>query len=159
MDATDQQSFQQEASQTPSQLDEPTKKQPKLNSLGLAFSDDSRKLIERIAYNLLFVLTLGVGFIFVAKKWMKVGGAEVKPSKSEFEVLNTLNLPGKSTLMLIKVNSDRLMVATDSTGVKSVVHLTDSFTENIDAYDDVPEPSAVNQLQQTRSFAPSFLMT
>ena len=153
MDATDQQSFQQEASQTPSQLDEPTKKQPKLNSLGLAFSDDSRKLIERIAYNLLFVLTLGVGFIFVAKKWMKVGGAEVKPSKSEFEVLNTLNLPGKSTLMLIKVNSDRLMVATDSTGVKSVVHLTDSFTENIDAYDDVPEPSAVNQLQQTRSFA------
>ena len=153
MDATDQQSIQQEASQTPFQLDEPTEKQPKLNSLGLAFSDDSRKLIERIAYNLLFVLTLGVGFIFVAKKWMKVGGAEVKPKQSEFEVLNTLNLPGKSTLMLIKVNSDRLMVAIDSTGVKSVVHLTDSFTENIDAYDDVPEQSAVNQLQQTRSFA------
>lgn len=153
MDATDQQSFQQEASQTPSQIDAPTKKRSKLNSLGLTVSDDSRKLIERIAYNLLFVLTLGVGFIFVAKKWMKVGGAEVKPSKSEFEVLNTLNLPGKSTLMLIKVNSNRLMVATDSTGVKSVVHLTDSFTENIDAYDDVPEPSAVNQLQQTRSFA------
>ena len=153
MDATDQQSLQQEASQTPFQLDEPTEKQPKLNSLGLAFSDDSRKLIERIAYNLLFVLTLGVGFIFVTKKWMKVGGAEVKPKQSEFEVLNTLNLPGKSTLMLIKVNSDRLMVAIDSTGVKSVVHLTDSFTENIDAYDDVPEQSAVNQLQQTRSFA------
>jgi len=92
MDASDQQSFQPNANQTPSQLVEPTKKQPKLNSLGLAF-----------------------------------------PSKSEFEVLNTLNLPGKSTLMLIKVNSDRLMVATDSTGVKSVVHLTDSFTENIDA--------------------------
>ena len=65
MDATDQQSFQQEASQTPSQLDEPTKKQPKLNSLGLAFSDDSRKLIERIAYNLLFVLTLGLSLIHI----------------------------------------------------------------------------------------------
>lgn len=129
-----------------------TRGQRKQETLGFSVSSESRQLIERIAYNLLLVLALGVGFIFVAKKWLKPGGEEFKQSISEFEVLNTLKLPNKSNLMLIQVNNDRLLVATDSTGVKSVVHLTDSLDEKPDSYEAYPEQSPVNHLQETRSF-------
>lgn len=144
---------QQDVSTDQGQLQEPATAESKLQALGFSVSDGSRKLVERIAYNMLFVLTLGIGFIVVAKKWKKFGGVQIKQSESEFEVLNTLNLPGKSSLMLIKVNNDRLLVAIDPTGVKSLVHLTDSFTESLDDYDDVAEQTPVNQLQAARSFA------
>lgn len=111
-------------------------------TLGIFGQDGSRELFERIAYNTMFVLAFGVGFIFVARVWIKPTAAKANEKQSQFEVLSTLKLPGKSNLMLVKVDSERLMVALDQTGVKSVVHLSDSFADKLEAYSDMPDEVA-----------------
>ena len=134
-------------------LNEPAKEQKMPTKFGGTVSDKSRKLIERIAYNTLFVLILGVGFIFVAKKWLKPGGAAVNQVGSDFEVLNTLSLPGKSNLLLVKVDDERLLVAIDPAGIKSVLHLTDSFAEKLGVYEESMEQSPVIQAPKPQLFA------
>lgn len=111
---------------------------------GLGFKSEgvSREFIEKIGYNTLFVLAFGVGFIFIAKAWLKPNATKAKTDTSEFEVLSSLKLPGKSNLILVKVDSERLLVALDPTGVKSVTHLSDSFADKLESYSEISEPFA-----------------
>lgn len=113
-----------------------------LASLGFKSEGVSRELIEKIGYNTLFVLAFGVGFIVVAKAWLKPNANKPATDSTEFEVLSSLKLPGKSNLMLVKVDSERLLVALDPTGVKSVTHLSDSFADKLESYSEINEPFA-----------------
>ena len=103
----------------------------------------SRQLIEKIAYNTLFVLVFGVGFVFIAKVWIKPNKGQSQIQQDGIEVISSLKLPAKSNLMLVNVSGEKLLVALDASGVKSVVHLTDSFANKLAAYseieDEVPE--------------------
>ena len=100
-------------------------------------------MIEKIAYNTLFVLAFGVGFVLIAKVWIKPGNTKNATSEDGIEVISSLKLPAKSNLMLVSVRGEKLLVALDASGVKSVVHLTDSFANKLAAYseieDEVPE--------------------
>lgn len=115
---------------------------PSLAGLGFKTEGVSRELIEKIGYNTMFVLAFGVGFIFVAKAWLKPKATHSKTETTEFEIVSTLKLPGKSNLMLVKVDSERLLVASDPTGVKSVTHLSDSFADKLESYSEISEPMA-----------------
>jgi flagellar biogenesis protein FliO len=123
-----------------------------LASLGFKSEGVSRELIEKIGYNTLFVLAFGVGFIFVAKAWLKPNANKPPADSTEFEVLSSLKLPGKSNLMLVKVDSERLLVALDPTGVKSVTHLSDSFADKLESYSEISEPFAQSSPQPEPDF-------
>ena len=109
-------------------------------------SDSSnRQMIEKIAYNTLFVLAFGVGFVFIAKVWIKPGAAQNATSQDGIEVISSLKLPAKSNLMLVNVGGEKLLVALDASGVKSVVHLTDSFANKLAAYSEIEDEVSVTE--------------
>ena len=103
-------------------------------------SADFTTVVKDLAYNTLIVLAFGVGFIFVAKVWFtKKPQNQSSKTDVNFDVLSTLKIAPKCNLMLIQIGQDRLVVATDPLGVKSVVRLTDSFGSQLDLFD--PESS------------------
>lgn len=92
--------------------------------VGSASQSDFTKLIEKVCYSTLFVLVLGIGFVVVAKKIQGKGGApQEKVEAYEFDVIGKIDLSPKASLTLVQVGEERIVVASDSIGVKSVVHL------------------------------------
>ena len=112
-------------------------------------SADFTSVVKDLAYNTMIVLAFGVGFIFVAKVWFTKKPSPQSPETNvNFDVLSTLKIAPKCNLMLIQIGQDRLVVATDTLGVKSVVRLTESFGSQLDSFDtemdqaeiDIPAP-------------------
>ena len=102
-------------------------------------------VVKDLAYNTMIVLAFGVGFIFVAKIWFtKKPPVQTPEASVNFDVLSSLKIAPKCNLMLIQIGQDRLVVATDSLGVKSVVRLTDSFSSQLDAYDTEPDEQDID---------------
>ena len=102
-------------------------------------SADFTTRVKDLTYNTLIVLAFGVGFIFVAKVWFTKKPQQQSPETAvNFDVLSTLKIAPKCNLMLIQIGQDRLVVATDTLGVKSVVRLTDSFGSQLDSFDTEP---------------------
>lgn len=127
-------------------------------------SPQFRKIIEQIAMSTCLVLCGGVGFILVAKQFFKM---KQKPlgrtsETNSIEIKSKLALSPKSNLFLVETGKHRMVVASDQTGIRSVVPLTDSFAEAFGSLEDeaavaaelsaapsmaatnVPEPRATN---------------
>ncbi len=96
--------------------------------------------IQQIATGLCLVLVLGVGFILVAKKlYRSAASSSTRPSKvvrqpepASFQIASTIRLDPKSALHLVDVAGERVLVATDSNGVKSMLSLSRSFDALLD---------------------------
>ncbi|MEL7497684.1 MAG: flagellar biosynthetic protein FliO [Planctomycetota bacterium] len=86
-------------------------------------------LIQRIGYYTLIVISIAMGFIFLAKLWQNKKQSNSTDETAGFKILSQLPLAGKATLTLISVEDERLVVATDLTGCKSVVRLGSSVEE------------------------------
>lgn len=92
---------------------------------------------EKVVYNTLIVLSIGIGFVFVAKLFLKQkGGVATKSNNHGFKVLSSMKLAPKSNLMLVEVGEDRLVIATDPGGIKSVVRLAESFASTLGDFED-----------------------
>lgn len=105
-------------------------------------SDGSRMrlLAEKLAINTVIVMVCGVGFILIAKQWFKLKQPASKSSDLAFEIKSKIQVAPKSHLMLVHLGSERLVVATDASGVKSVLRLTETFADTLDslAEDEIP---------------------
>ena len=120
--------------------------------VGSANQSDFTKLIEKVCYSTLFVLVLGIGFVVVAKKFQ--GKGTTKPEKEaayEFDVIGKIDLSPKASLTLVQIGDEKIVVASDSIGVKSVVHLNGkSANEPISSFSEAMEMADVpHDLEQT----------
>ncbi len=97
-----------------------------------------RDLLQQIATSTCLVIFLGVGFIVVAKRVMRtrIPKANQAPDASRIHVVANLRLTPKSNLHLVEVGDQRVLVASDLNGIKSVVSLTNSFGAALDSLDD-----------------------
>ena len=95
-------------------------------------------LLGNIAGSTCLVLILGVGFILVAKRVTKgkVAKSKQKSDQPQINVVANLRLTPKSNLHLVEVGKQRVLVASDAAGIKSVVSLTNSFASELDSLDD-----------------------
>ena len=100
-----------------------------------ATSPEFRKVIERIALSTCLVLCGGVGFILVAKQFMKPKKPVKAVAAESIQIRSTLQLSPKSHLFLVEVGTHKLMVASDQNGIRSVVPLTDTFSQTLKSFE------------------------
>lgn len=133
--------------------DNAEKKKPLANSEEVAKSQSKlQDVAEKVIYNTMIVLSIGVGFVLVAKQFLKPKKASSKNENSnEFNVVSSMKLAPKVTLMLVEVGDDRLVVATDPTGIKSVVRLTESFATTLGAMDGSADAEMRNEVERELS--------
>lgn len=91
------------------------------------------QLISKLGMNLAFVLFLAIGGVLVAKHWVKPQSVRRSTSQgsetnsNSMEVLETLRVDAKTTLHLVSCGVSKVLVATDSVGLKSVNLLSPTF--------------------------------
>lgn len=113
------------------------------------------QLIANLGMNLAFVLLLGIGFIVIAKQWVKPQSfaktnAETE-STSSLEVKEELVLDGKTKLRVVRWKESDVLIASDSDGVKSMVALAPSFAESLGQIEESEQASVVEQETRTGS--------
>lgn len=97
-----------------------------------------QRLIQQLITNTFLVMAVGVGFILIAKRWVKGGNSSKgKTAESTIEIKSTLKLSPKSSLHLVEAGEQRLIVANDQNGIKTVVPLTKSFDASLDSFSDM----------------------
>lgn len=98
---------------------------------------------KHIMTNTSGVLVLAVGFLLIARFWMrrsaKLGASAATRSEkalatAKIQVLARLKLNAKAYLQLIEVDRQRVLVASDLTGIKSIVPLPEPFANALDQY-------------------------
>lgn len=105
---------------------------------------DFQNMLQNIATSTCLVLCLGVGFIVIAKRFLQnrpsnfnANNARNKTRASSepstIRIINTLKLNGKANLQLIEVGDQRVLVASDLSGIKSVVALNQNFSTALEA--------------------------
>ncbi len=107
------------------------------SALGTQSSPGLQALLQKIAVSTCIVMVLGVAFILVAKRWVSTNTAKpaAKQPAQTITITSTLRLTPKSNLHLVEVGSQRVLVACDLTGIKSVVSLNHTFSETLDAFE------------------------
>ncbi len=123
-------------------------------------SQQFKKLLEKVVASTVYVLIFAVGFIFVAKRWVKkkvkpTAGAHSSRAVPDIKVVSSLRLQAKSNLQLVEVGQERVLVASDATGIKSVVSLGSPFSSAFESYE---EPEATQSTYEAPSEAPSPLL-
>lgn len=149
-----------------------------LHDSGSSNPQDFQEMLIKITTSTCVVLFLGIGFIVVAKRWMVwTGSAKATSSRKrnssarkneppQFRIVSNLRLSPKSNLHLVEVEDQRMIVATDATGINSVTPLAKPFAASLDEMDamtdDLQEevetaetytPAAVNSYSAKQSSA------
>lgn len=102
----------------------------------LANSGQLNELVERVVYYTLIVISLGVGFVAVSKIWQTKASTRVDDSSenSDLKVLNSIKLSSKVTLTLVGIGHEKVVVASDHDGVKSVIRIGDDGHSSLDEF-------------------------
>ena len=112
----------------------------------LATENQFQQLLQNIATSTCLVIILGVGFILVAKRFVAAkptGGKQSMATAPRISVVANLKLTPKSRLHLIEVGDQRVLVASDVTGIKSVVSLNQSFSTALNSLDEMESAASV----------------
>ncbi len=132
-------------------------------------SDDFQALLQKIATSTCIVLVVGVGFVLVAKRWINRGGtaartasaskSSVKTNAPTFRMIAQLRLSAKANLHLIEIGDQRVLVASDLSGIKTVVPLNTPFADALADYSDIiagETNQAINRQPETQSTAGTY---
>jgi flagellar biogenesis protein FliO len=99
---------------------------------------DSGKILLRLGIGTAVVLGLCVATLYVGKRWLRPG-ARVRAAGSQFQVLETLPLGNRCSILLVQAANRQLLVGVDSTGLKSLLSLPEPFKETMpEEPDDLP---------------------
>ena len=96
--------------------------------------ENTAALIRKISINLMFVLAIAFGFLLLVKHWQKGKFSRKPKADSHNQSLNVsqvLPLTNGASLHVVQGNSNRFLVAIDSSGIKSVKVLTSSFDDTM----------------------------
>lgn len=105
---------------------------------GKSKGNSTTDTITRIAVNLVFVLSVAVGCILLAKQWfqLKKGGIAGTPKElAGFKVIQVVTLSRGAALHLVEGNNSRFLVAIDASGIKSVNPVHSSFENQLELED------------------------
>jgi len=87
-------------------------------------------MVTRLAVGTVVVLLLCAGTLWAGKRWL--GGPVVPPSGTrQLRLVKALPLGGRCSLSLLKVTHCQVLVAVDSTGIKEMTLLSDSFENTL----------------------------
>jgi flagellar biogenesis protein FliO len=93
---------------------------------------DPKAMLTRLGIATVIVLTLCVGTFLLGKRWL--GGAPNRSvTNSQLRLLETLALGNRCSIHLLLVANRQVLIAADSTGLKSVVPLPESFEHTLTA--------------------------
>lgn len=88
--------------------------------------------LQRVTWSTTGVLIIAVLAILVLKKsGIKIGDQSAK-TKSNLNVIESKTIGPKCQLQLVEMNNHRVLVAIDQTGIKSLIRLPNSFSEEFD---------------------------
>ncbi|MEZ6095526.1 MAG: flagellar biosynthetic protein FliO [Pirellulaceae bacterium] len=105
-----------------------TEQQAVAGKPGLGFENlELDGTVKKIILNTLLVLAVAVMFLYFARKTKAGNSLVAKRNKPEFGIEQTLPLGNKATLKLVRIGEHQVLIAMDSSGVKSVVSLHESF--------------------------------
>lgn len=110
------------------------------------------QLMAKLGMNLAFVLAIAIGFILLAKNWMKPGVKTKSGSDSSesIQVIENVKLDAKTTLSVVQWQSQKILVANDAQGVKSMVVLNPAFDQTLDQFSAEPETESPPPTRHTR---------
>ncbi|HMP78764.1 MAG TPA: hypothetical protein PKD54_04890 [Pirellulaceae bacterium] len=102
---------------------------------GLAPDHDLLGTVRNMASNTVLVIVLGVGFVLAAKRWLvRSGKFDARHTDrrrgtgdSKIAVVAKLKISTKSCVHLLAVGDRQIVVASDMSGIKSVVALPPTF--------------------------------
>jgi hypothetical protein len=107
-----------------------------LGNSPVPIDQDLGKMMSRIAINSCFVLAIAVGGILLARQWFFRGNKIVNlgTDRAALCVKQILKIDSRITLRLIQWRSTDILVASDTTGLKSVSILNATFQEKLDEH-------------------------
>jgi flagellar biogenesis protein FliO len=87
---------------------------------------DPRWLLVRLVIVTALVLGLAVGSLWLGKRWLVAGAAKAAGPK-HMQVIETLPLANRCSVVLIEVGKRQVLVGLDATGLQSMVPLPERF--------------------------------
>ena len=101
---------------------------------------DLGQTLQKLLIMTLGVLAAGVALIVGLKKFGFKPGQGFAPDSGSIRVVDSLNLGTKGNVQILEVGRQRLAVASDTGGVKSMVLLNSTFTEEMESMERRLEP-------------------
>ncbi len=97
---------------------------PRLTALPpeLAEAPDARTILTRLSLGAFAVLGLCAGGLFLIRRWLRRGQASGQPS-SQMQVLESLSLGYRCSVLLVQAGGRQLLVGLDSGGMKTLLSL------------------------------------
>ena len=121
-----------------------------LGNVVMPIDQDLGEMISRIAINSCFVIAIAVGGILLARQWFFRGNKIVSlgANRAALCVKQILKIDSRITLRLIQWRNTDILVASDTTGLKSVSILNATFQEKLDEHS---ETDLVHQIMNSLS--------
>ncbi len=111
---------------------EPTPNETKTKKATGLLNLELDSTVKKIILNTLLVLAVAVAFVYGLRKSKRgQASASTKP-KPAIGIEQTLALGNKATLKLVRVGDHQVLIAMDSSGVKSVVSLHEPFMQSVE---------------------------
>jgi len=99
-------------------------------------------MLSRLAIGTGIVLVLCVGTLWAGKRWLVGPVPPKQPAEaSQLRLLEALALGNRCSVQLIQAGSRQVLVGLDSTGMKAVVPLNDTFEHALDGVGSNPPPA------------------
>ena len=113
-------------------------------------SEQFQKMLTKTAANTMLVIFLAVGILVTRKKWMSRKGQTTQntDSKSKIQLMDTFKISPKTSIHLLQVCSQRILVASNENQLVQLMKLA-SFDELISAEDDPQEEQIPEQQTPT----------
>jgi len=114
---------------------------------------DAKAMLMRLGVATAFVLALCVVTLWLGKRWLGGTAAPAGPSH-QMRLLETLPLGNRCAVYLVQVANRSIMIGTDPSGLKTIVPLPESFSDQVFATAGESDPltNAANGSAATRLY-------
>ncbi len=96
---------------------------------------DLRALVTRFVFGTVAVLVACVACLYLARRWLS-NNAPAGKADGRMKLVATVSLSNRSSLQLVDIEGQKVLVGSDVSGIKTVTPLPDSFVENLEQVDE-----------------------
>jgi hypothetical protein len=91
---------------------------------------DTRAMLLRLGLGTVLVLGLGVGTLWLSKRWLQVKAVPSGGTR-QLRLVEVLPLQGRCCIYLVQAGSRQILAGADAGGLKALLPLTDSFEQSL----------------------------
>jgi len=91
---------------------------------------DLRALVSRFVFGTAAVLVACVACLWLARRWLSHNMPAGK-ADGRMKLVATVSLSNRSSLQLVDIEGHKVLVGSDTSGIKTVTPLTESFLDNL----------------------------